>query len=142
MNCSYEQCAPINEAQCWSNIDWKAAKRYVGSLQARIVKAVKQGRKGKVKSLQWLLTHSFYAKALAVKQVTENKGRKTSGIDGETWQSATKKWRAISSLKRSGYKASPLRRVFIPKSFQSQMGREDLSVSPQCWIVGCKHCIC
>ena len=48
MNCSYEQCAPINEAQCWSNIDWKAAKRYVGSLQARIVKAVKQGRKGKV----------------------------------------------------------------------------------------------
>ena len=76
MNCSYEQCAPINEAQCWSNIDWKAAKRYVGSLQARIVKAVKQGRKGKVKSLQWLLTHSFYAKALAVKQVTENKGRK------------------------------------------------------------------
>ena len=66
MNCSYEQCAPINEAQCWSNIDWKAAKRYVGSLQARIVKAVKQGRKGKVKSLQWLLTHSFYAKALAV----------------------------------------------------------------------------
>ena len=67
MNCSYEQCAPINEAQCWSNIDWKAAKRYVGSLQARIVKAVKQGRKGKVKSLQWLLTHSFYAKALAVK---------------------------------------------------------------------------
>ena len=116
MNCSYEQCAPINEAECWSNIDWKAAKRYVGSLQARIVKAVKQGRKGKVKSLQWLLTHSFYAKALAVKQVTENKGRKTSGIDGETWQSATKKWRAISSLKRSGYKASPLRRVFIPKS--------------------------
>ena len=116
MNCSYEQCAPINEAQCWSNIDWKAAKRYVGSLQARIVKAVKQGRKGKVKSLQWLLTHSFYAKALAVKQVTENKGRKTSGVDGETWQSATKKWRAISSLKRSGYKASPLRRVFIPKS--------------------------
>lgn len=90
MNCSYEQCAPINEAQCWSNIDWKAAKRYVGSLQARIVKAVKQGRKGKVKSLQWLLTHSFYAKALAVKQVTENKGRKTSGVDGETWQSATK----------------------------------------------------
>lgn len=73
MNCSYEQCAPINEAQCWSNIDWKAAKRYVGSLQARIVKAVKQGRKGKVKSLQWLLTHSFYAKALAVKQVNASK---------------------------------------------------------------------
>lgn len=116
MNCSYEQCVPINEAQCWSNIDWKAAQRYVGSLQARIVKPVKQGRKGKVKSLQCLLTHSFYARALAIKQVTENKGRKTSGIDGETWQSATKKWRAISSLKRSGYKASPLRGVFIPKS--------------------------
>ena len=83
MNCSYEQCAPIHEAQCWSNIDWKAAKRYVGSLQARIVKAVKQGRKGKVKSLQWLLTHSFYAKALAVKQVTQkpkHTERRTSSL--------------------------------------------------------------
>ncbi|MGO2183029.1 MAG: reverse transcriptase N-terminal domain-containing protein [Pseudoalteromonas nigrifaciens] len=68
------QCAPINEAQYWSNIDWKAAKRYVGSLQ---------GRKGKVKSLQWLLTHSFYAKALAVKQVTQkpkHTERRTSSL--------------------------------------------------------------
>jgi RNA-directed DNA polymerase len=116
MNCSFEQCAPLNEAQHWHSIDWKRAKCFVGSLQARIVKAVKQKKKGKVKSLQWLLTHSFYAKALAVKQVSENKGRNTAGVDGEAWRSATQKWRAIASLKRSGYQARPLRRVCIPKS--------------------------
>tara|TARA_R110001583_G_scaffold98166_5_gene243118 strand:+ start:26442 stop:26573 length:132 start_codon:yes stop_codon:yes gene_type:complete len=36
---------------------------------------------GRGKSLQWLLTHSFEAKFLAVKRVTENKGKKTPGID-------------------------------------------------------------
>jgi RNA-directed DNA polymerase len=116
MNCSNEQCAPISDAQRWLNVDWVAAQIFVGSLQARIVKAVKVGKTGKVKALQWLLTHSFYAKALAVKQVTENKGKRTPGIDGERWLSPTDKWRAIRRLKRKGYKASPLRRVYIPKS--------------------------
>jgi RNA-directed DNA polymerase len=37
---------------------------------------------GRVKSLLWLLTHSFTAKFLAVKRVTENKDKKTPGIDG------------------------------------------------------------
>ena len=36
------------------------------------------GHYNKVKSLQWLLTHSFYAKALAVKRVTSNKGKNTA----------------------------------------------------------------
>jgi RNA-directed DNA polymerase len=36
----------------------------------RIAEAVKEGKYGKVKSLQWLLTHSFAAKFLAVKRVT------------------------------------------------------------------------
>ncbi|WP_264707681.1 reverse transcriptase N-terminal domain-containing protein [Wolbachia endosymbiont (group A) of Acrocera orbiculus] len=44
-------------------------------LQRRIVKAVQQGRWGKVKALQHLLTRSFSSKALAVKRVTENHGK-------------------------------------------------------------------
>ena len=47
----------------------------------RIVKAQKDGHYSKVKTLQWLLTHSFYAKALAVKRVTSNKGKNTAGVD-------------------------------------------------------------
>ena len=34
----------------------------------------------RVKALQWMLTHSFYAKALAVKRVTSNKGSAMLGL--------------------------------------------------------------
>jgi len=50
----------------WHAIDWPKAHRNVRRLQARIVKAVQEGRWGKVKALQRLLTHSFSGKALAV----------------------------------------------------------------------------
>jgi hypothetical protein len=63
----------------WHAIDWKRAQREVRRLQMRIAKAVKEARPDKVKTLQWLVTHSFYAKLLAVKRVTSNKGRKTPG---------------------------------------------------------------
>ena len=81
----------------------------------RIAKAVKEKRWGKAKALQHLLTHSFYAKLLAVKRVTSNKGKKTPGVDGVLWQGARAKWRAACSLRRRGYKPLPLRRIYIPK---------------------------
>ncbi len=56
----------------WHAIDWQKVHHAVRRLQARIVKAVKEKRWGKVKALQRLLTHSFSGKALAVKRVTEN----------------------------------------------------------------------
>jgi RNA-directed DNA polymerase len=63
--------APTYGAVDWHAIDWKKANCNVRRLQARIVKAIKEGRWGKVKALQWLLTHSFGGKALAVRRVTE-----------------------------------------------------------------------
>jgi RNA-directed DNA polymerase len=81
----------------------------------RIAKAVKEGRPGKVKSLQWLLPHSFHAKLLAVKRVTSNQGRKTPGIDGILWRGNKAKMQAVLSLKRHGYNPQPLRRIYIPK---------------------------
>ncbi len=81
----------------------------------RIAKAVKEERWGKVKALQYLLTHSFYAKALAVKRVTSNKGKKTPGVDGVLWKGARAKWQAVCSLQRRGYRPQPLRRIYIPK---------------------------
>jgi RNA-directed DNA polymerase len=56
----------------WESIDWNKCEHEVKKLQARIVKAQKEGKHGKVKALQWVLTHSFYAKALAIKRVTSN----------------------------------------------------------------------
>ena len=79
-------CAASNTTNGWEKINFQTAERYVKKLQMRIAKAVKEQRWSKVRSLQWILTHSFYAKALAIKRVTENKGKRTSGIDHETWQ--------------------------------------------------------
>jgi RNA-directed DNA polymerase len=81
----------------------------------RIVKAQKAGRHNKVKALQWLLTHSYSAKVLAVYRVTINKGKNTSGVDGVTWKTDKQKKDAVNELKRRGYEAQPLRRIFIPK---------------------------
>ncbi len=69
----------------WHDIDWRAVNQVVRRLQARIVKATQAGRWGKVKALQRLLTHSFSGKALAVRRVTENAGKRTSGVDRVLW---------------------------------------------------------
>ncbi len=108
-------CASSDGEMQWHQIDWVQAHRNVRRLQARMVKATKEGRWGKVKALQWLLTHSLSGKAIAVKQVTENQGKKTSGVDGETWSTPHAKTTAIRSLQRHGYQPKPLRRVYIPK---------------------------
>lgn len=99
----------------WRSIDWKAAKRHVKRLQVRIAKAVEEKKWGKVKALQWTLTRSFYARALAVNRVTQNKGARTPGIDNIRWKTAEEKLAAILQLKRRGYRAKALRRVYIQK---------------------------
>ncbi len=108
--------AVSSEAAEWYAIDWQARHRNVRRLQVRIVKAVKEGRWGKVRALQRLLTHSFSGKVFAVRRVTENQGKKTPGVDREIWDTPEKKIQAIRELKRRGYQPQPLRRVYIPKS--------------------------
>jgi RNA-directed DNA polymerase len=53
---------------------------------------------------------------LAVKRVTENQGRKTPGIDRQTWSTPDDKWQAVGTLHHKGYKPKPMRRVYIPKA--------------------------
>lgn len=117
MDKTKELCAPQNRDlhTVWSEIDWTKAEMSVQKLQIRIVKAQREGRHNKVKALQWTLTHSFYAKALAVKRVTTNKGKDTAGVDKAIWSSPLAKAKAITSLRRRGYKPQPLRRVNIEK---------------------------
>ena len=100
----------------WAAIDWQTARRNVRRLQVRIVQATKEGRWGKVKALQRLLTHSYSGKVLAVGRVTENAGKKTAGVDGEIWNTPRKKAQAVQELKGRGYHPLPLRRIYIPKS--------------------------
>lgn len=108
--------AVSREAINWQTLDWSQAHRTVRRLQARIVKAIQANRWGKVKALQHLLTHSFSAKALAVKRVTDNPGKRTAGVDGETWSTPAQKAHAIANLRSRGYHPQPLRRIYIPKN--------------------------
>jgi RNA-directed DNA polymerase len=110
-----EAGALIDDGKKWKAIVWKRKWHQVRRLQVRIAKAVKEKRWNKVKVLQYILTRSFYAKLLAVKRVTSNKGKKTPGIDGILWQGARAKWRAVLSLRKRGYRPQPLKRIYIPK---------------------------
>ena len=100
----------------WREVDWRSVTGEVRRLQVRIVKAVETGRWGKVKALQRLLTTSRSGKLLAVRRVTENQGRKTPGVDGESWDTPEKKMAAVGTLRGRGYRPLPLRRIYIPKS--------------------------
>lgn len=116
MNAASAACAASGSDVDWHGIDWAKGHQRVRRLQARIVKATQEGRWGKVKALQWLLTHSFSGKAIAVKRVTENQGKKTPGVDGATWPTPAAKSQAVLSLKRRDYQPLPLKRIYIPKS--------------------------
>ncbi len=105
----------------WHAIDWLKAHCIVRRLQARIVQATQQGRWGKVKALQRLLTHSHSGKALAVRRVTENQGKNTPGVDRVRWNTPEKKAAAVRALRRRGYRPLPLRRVYVPKSTGTAM---------------------
>src|SRR5271167_4573627 len=100
----------------WHSIDWKKVHRNVRRLQARIVKAVREGRWGEVKALVYLLTHSFSGRALAILRVVSNSGAKTPGVDNILWNTPDAKTAAFNTLRRHGYRPQPLRRVYIPKS--------------------------
>lgn len=108
--------AVSHEPDGWHAIDWRAVNENVRRLQARIVKATKEGRWNKARALQHLLTHSFSGKALAVRRVTENQGKNTPGVDQVIWDTPKEKKQALHTLKRRGYQPLPLRRVYIPKS--------------------------
>ena len=99
----------------WKSMNWNKAEIYVNRLQVRIAKATQDKKWNTVKRLQYLLTHSYYAQALAVRKVPTNNGKNTSGIDKELWSTPASKMRGVLSLTDKNYKAKPLRRIFIEK---------------------------
>jgi len=99
----------------WNAIEWRAIWKQVNRLQVRIAKAEKEGRRGRVKALQRLLVHSFFAKLWAVRRVALNRGRRTPGVDGVLWKTPGQRLHAARSLGARGYRPQPLRRIYIPK---------------------------
>src|SRR5215208_6901351 len=99
-------------------IQWRRIKRDVRRLQHRKFMAKVRGDARKVQSLQRLLASSWSAKLLAVRKVAqENGGRKTPGIDGVVSTSDEDRAGLLADgLRLTGYRPSPVRRVFIPKA--------------------------
>ena len=100
-------------ANQWKSIDWKKVKKEVNKLQIRIAKAKQNKKYNNAKKLEYLLTHSFCAKALAVRNVTTNRNNGISVADKELWCKPSSKMKAILNLNDKKYKANTLRKVFI-----------------------------
>lgn len=105
----------MNAIDLWSAINWKKAIKEVLKLQQKIYAAAMANDIKKVIELQRILTNSFYARALAVKQVTSSAGGKTPGVDGVIYNTDESKILAVHALKSKDYKATPVKRIIIPK---------------------------
>jgi RNA-directed DNA polymerase len=103
-------------AQMWDQAIWSHIAADVKRLRLRIAKATREGRWGKVKALQRVRTRSQSRKMLAVKRVTENRGKRTPGVNGKIRSSSAARWNGMTSLQHRGYRAVPLQRVCISKS--------------------------
>jgi RNA-directed DNA polymerase len=99
----------------WGKIDWLKANKEVRRLQRRIYKASLKGDIHTCQQLQQRLIRNPYAKLIAVQRVTTlNKGKDTPGVDGYVATSKSMKMKLAKNLRING-KASPVRRVWIPK---------------------------
>lgn len=105
----------LGPKRAWESIDFKRAQAEVTRLQVRIAKAFKEGKLNKARCLQGILARSFYARVLAVRKASSNKGSRTPGIDGQLWRSPSRRFREALALRKRGYKALPLRRHYILK---------------------------
>ena len=112
--------APMDtNPQTWNQINWDRCEKNVRKLQMRIAKAFREGKVARAHYLQRLLTRSYAAKCLAVKRVTENRGK---NFEGETLGSPT----SFSDEERTGRRwPSPTRMPVFSGSY-SQRTRKSM----------------
>jgi RNA-directed DNA polymerase len=99
----------------WNQVNWKKLERVVYKLQKRIYQASKRGDVKSVRRLQRTMLHSWSAKMLAVRRVTQdNQGKKTAGVDGISALTPKQRLNLVGQLRLTG-KSKITRRVWIPK---------------------------
>jgi len=102
----------------WEWADWKGFQKTLFRLQRRIFKAIREGDKAKVKSLQKLVLSSRSARMLAIRQVTQlNTGKKTAGVDDKKSLTFEERFDLEKTLRLNykTWKHQGLREIPIPK---------------------------
>ena len=111
----------VNPNIKWRDINWKQVEIRVFKLQKLIYRASSRGEISKMRKYQKLLTKSYYARLLAVRRVTQdNRGKKTAGVDGIKNLPPMQRFNLVDFLNKRHLKASPTRRVWIPKPGQDE----------------------
>ena len=100
----------------WHQINWRRAQRHVRRWQIRIVQAEQEGKRRNVRALPHMLTRSWSGRAVAVKRVTTNRGKRTPGVDHVTWDTPEQNAQAVADLQHQSGHSLPLRRRAIPQS--------------------------
>ncbi|MBC6477373.1 MAG: group II intron reverse transcriptase/maturase [Hormoscilla sp. GM7CHS1pb] len=116
------RCTSERKVYDWNAVPWRKLERNVFKIQKRIYRAAQSENRKLVRKLQGLLTRSWSAKMIAVRQVTQqNQGKKTAGMDGVIALKPSERQPLVRQLKvNDGKKVKPTRRVWIPKP-----GREE-----------------
>ena len=117
---------PEDDALRWRQVDWRRAEADVRRLRQRIFTASKAGDLPRVRRLQKLLLRSRANTLVSVRRVTErNAGRLTAGVDGEVVLTPEAKMQLADRIQHGTepFKATPVRRVYIPKRGSSTKRR-------------------
>lgn len=106
-------------------LEWIKYYPKIANMQESLIAAYRDKDSCKVHELQRKIVTSFEGRALAVRKVVTNKGGKTAGIDGQTWETSNQRMKAIDKLRTiaqnsKSYEASPVKRVWIPKAGTTQ----------------------
>ena len=100
----------------WQTLPWKEIERNVFRLQQRIYQAASCGDVKRVHKLQRLLLHTYSARLLAVRRVTQdNQGKRTPGVDGVASLNPAERLALAQQLRHLDKVPDPVRRTYIDK---------------------------
>lgn len=99
----------------WGQVNWHQVRKNVRNLQQRIFRARQLGQWKQLRRLQKLLVRSYANLLISVRQITQvNTGKRTAGVDKEVINTPDERVKLVDNW--SMPKASPTKRVFIPKA--------------------------
>lgn len=109
----------------WNTVDWRRADRLVRNRRQRIFRATQANDRRRVRALQKLLLRSCSNILISVRRVTQvHAGKYTPDVDKLVVKTPAARSQLVDHL--VGYqpwRASPVRRVYIPKKSDSSQRR-------------------